>query len=73
MPFAWDAREALDMIDRHQPDAAMLDVRLPPPDGLEVCERLRAAKNPIPILILTARGGVAFARAPARGWCEPHA
>ena len=28
---------------------------MPPPDGLEVCRRLRAADDPLPILLLTAR------------------
>ena len=42
-------------VERDEPDAAVLDVMMPPPDGLEVCRRLRAADNAIPILMLTAR------------------
>jgi len=37
----------------------VLDVMLPGIDGLEVCRRLRAAGNPVPVLFLTARGGEA--------------
>jgi two-component system response regulator MprA len=40
-------------------DAVVLDVLMPGVDGLEVCRRLRAAGDRVPILILTAREGVA--------------
>ena len=53
--FAGDGRETLLSVDRDEPDAAILDVMMPPPDGLEVCRRLRAADNMIPILMLTAK------------------
>ncbi len=35
--------------------AIVLDVIIPPPDGFEVCRRLRAEKVNVPILMLTAR------------------
>ncbi len=38
------------------PDLVILDIMLPGIDGLEVCRRLRADGNNIPILFLTARG-----------------
>src|SRR5580765_7023867 len=53
--FASDGREALIAVERDGPDAAVLDVMMPPPDGLEVCRQLRSADNAIPILMLTAR------------------
>jgi two-component system response regulator MprA len=37
------------------PDAVLLDVMLPGMDGLEICRRLRAAGNDVPVLMLTAR------------------
>ncbi len=37
-------------------DLVILDIMLPGIDGLEVCRRLRAQGNPVPILFLTARG-----------------
>lgn len=40
-------------------DAILLDVMLPDLDGFEVCRRLRAAGRWHPILMLTARDGVA--------------
>lgn len=36
-------------------DLLILDLGLPVMDGLEVCRRLRAAGNSVPVLILTAR------------------
>jgi DNA-binding response OmpR family regulator len=39
-------------------DAVVLDVMLPGRDGLSVLRRLRAAKNAVPVLLVTARGGV---------------
>src|SRR5262245_15943322 len=56
--YARDGREALVAVERDEPDAAVLDVMMPPPDGLEVCRQLRAADNAIPILMLTARRDV---------------
>ncbi len=53
--FARDGRETLAAVENDEPDAAVLDVMMPPPDGLEVCRRLRAADNTLPILMLTAR------------------
>jgi two-component system response regulator MprA len=56
--FARDGRETLAAVVRDRPDAAVIDVMMPPPDGLEVCRQLRSAENEIPILMLTARRDV---------------
>lgn len=40
-------------------DAVVLDAMLPPPDGFEVCRRMRAAGRWAPVLLLTARDAVA--------------
>jgi len=40
------------------PDALILDLGLPDIDGLEVCKRMRAAKDDTPVLMLTARDAV---------------
>jgi two-component system response regulator MprA len=53
--FARDGRETLLAVEHDELDAAVLDVMMPPPDGLEVCRRVRAADNALPILMLTAR------------------
>ena len=39
-------------------DAIVLDVIIPPPDGFEVCRRLRSDRVHVPILMLTARDAV---------------
>ena len=55
---AKDGQEALERVEREQPDLIVLDVMLPGMDGLEVCRILRL--NPrfqqIPIIMLTAKG-----------------
>jgi len=50
-----DGESALDAVVREHPALVVLDVMLPKIDGFEVCRRLRAARNPSAILMLTAR------------------
>ena len=52
---AGDGEAALETVARLRPALIVLDVMLPRLDGLEVCRRLRAQKDPVAILILTAR------------------
>jgi DNA-binding response OmpR family regulator len=56
--IASDGQTAIDLLlKQHEEfDAMILDVMLPGKDGFEVAAELRAAKNFIPILMLTARG-----------------
>src|SRR5262245_5854194 len=56
--FAADGSSTLDAFATTRPDAAVVDVMMPRPDGLEVCRRLRATGNTTPILLLTARRDV---------------
>jgi two-component system response regulator MprA len=56
--LAQDGREALDVLADEPPDAVVLDVLMPAPDGLEVTRRLRAAGDRTPVLLLTARDAV---------------
>ena len=57
--LAGDGGEALSTLeDDEQPDAIILDVLMPGVDGLEVCRRLRASGNAVPVLMLTARDEV---------------
>ncbi|MFZ4718453.1 MAG: response regulator transcription factor [Ilumatobacteraceae bacterium] len=50
-----DGAAALQLVESAQPDVAVLDVMMPNVDGLTVCRVLRAEKNRIPVLMLTAR------------------
>lgn len=53
---ALDGTTALEMIQNHNFDVIILDIMLPDINGIEICRRLRAAKNFVPILLLTALG-----------------
>jgi two-component system response regulator MprA len=56
--LAADGDEALDRVRARSFDLVVLDVMMPGGDGLEVCERLRAHGNEIPVLMLTARDAI---------------
>src|SRR5579862_4665801 len=55
---AADGTSGLSALALSPPDAVILDLGLPDIDGLEVCKRMRAAKDDTPVLILTARDAV---------------
>jgi len=57
--LAADGIRALEQATAVPYDAVVLDLGLPGLDGLEVCRRLRAAGNHVPVLMLTARAAVA--------------
>ena len=50
-----DGAKALDLVKTERPDVVVLDVMMPAVDGLTVCRVLRAEKNRVPVLMLTAR------------------
>ncbi len=47
--------DALRQAEASQPDLIVLDVMMPDLSGFEVCRRLRAAGNEVPVIFLTAR------------------
>ena len=49
-----DGADALTRFDANPPDLVVLDVSLPPPDGFEICRRIRDVSQ-VPILMLTVR------------------
>ena len=51
---AGDAREAQSKMDALEYDLLVLDIMMPGLTGLEFTQKLRAAENPVPILLLTA-------------------
>jgi two-component system, OmpR family, response regulator len=52
---AANGTDALRHAEADRPDLIVLDVMLPDMDGFEVCRRLRAAGNEVPVIFLTAR------------------
>src|SRR3954462_8997878 len=56
--LASDGTEALDALAHTPPDAIVLDVLMPEPNGLEGCRRLRPAGDRTPVLMRTARDAV---------------
>ncbi len=53
---AGDGIEGLRRALEESPDLVILDVMMPKMSGLEVCKQLRAQRDSIPIIMLTARG-----------------
>jgi two-component system response regulator MprA len=56
--MAEDGARGLELVSDQPPDAILLDVGMPGVDGLEVCRRLRARGDRVPVLMLTARDAV---------------
>ena len=56
--LASDGQAALAIIRAEVFSTVLLDVMLPRMSGIEVCQQLRAERNPVPILMLTAMGTV---------------
>jgi len=57
--LAEDGESALERLSGiAEADAVILDVLMPGIDGLEVCRRLRAGQNEVPVLMLTARAEI---------------
>jgi len=55
---ALSGQQGLELAREHGPDLVVLDIMMPSMDGLEVCRRFRA-EGDVPILMLTARDGIA--------------
>jgi two-component system, OmpR family, response regulator MprA len=56
---ASDGGAALVELERSAPDLILLDVTMPGMDGFGVARRVRGKGDPVPILLLTARDGIA--------------
>lgn len=48
-----DGEEAISLVEQHNPDLLLLDIRMPNMNGLEVCKRLREWSS-VPIIIVSA-------------------
>jgi diguanylate cyclase (GGDEF)-like protein len=56
--IANDGEQALELVDRHRPALAVVDLMMPKVDGLELTRRLRAdpMTAALPVIMLTAKG-----------------
>src|SRR5213076_1029331 len=55
---AADGEMGLRRAIEEKPDLVLLDLMMPKLDGYAVCEELRRLSNPVPVLMLTAKGQV---------------
>ncbi len=53
--FRADGKSALEAVEFQKPALVILDIMLPEMDGMEVCRKLRAQNNRVPVVMLTAR------------------
>ncbi|HMJ06026.1 MAG TPA: response regulator transcription factor [Chthoniobacterales bacterium] len=51
-----DGAQAGPLIKQHKPDLVILDIMLPGKSGFDLCREIRAGKNRVPILMLSAKG-----------------
>jgi len=49
---------AIAALDTHQPEAILLDLKLPDMDGMEILRRVRAARRGCAVVIITAYGSI---------------
>lgn len=53
--FAHDGKSGVDAVLKNLSDVVILDIMMPPPNGIEVLKQVRPKSN-VPIIMLTARG-----------------
>ena len=56
--LATDGRQALDMIQEHRYDLAILDIKMPGMTGLDVLDRIRELKSDLLVVIMTAEASM---------------
>lgn len=57
---AGDGREALELIERHHPDIALLDITMPGLNGLEVAARVRESSPRTRVIVLSMHAGETY-------------
>ena len=72
--FAVNAKAALDIAQRLEPEMVFVDIGLPDIDGWELARRLRdaAGKRPLRVVVITGRDGDEERRRSAAAGAEAH-
>ena len=55
---AEDGEACLEAVSKSSPSLLLLDLKMPKKDGMSVLRELRASGNDLPVIVLTAHGGV---------------
>ena len=63
---AGNGRMALSVMQRHQPDVVVTDLKMPQMDGLELLEEIQQIDSSLPVVVMTAYGTVETAVAAMR-------
>lgn len=48
--------QALDIVQKHEPDLVLLDMKIPGMDGIEILKRIKEINRRIKVIIMTAYG-----------------
>lgn len=48
--------QALEIVQKHQPNLVLLDMKIPGMDGIEILKRIKAMNQQIKVIIMTAYG-----------------
>ena len=54
--------DALELVQKKNPDLMICDIRMPKMNGLEMLKKLREEKNPVQVIFLTAYSEFSYAR-----------
>jgi CheY-like chemotaxis protein len=54
--YAKDGQEALDMLEKSQPDLIVTDLQMPELNGLELVQEVRRSYPLVPVILMTAQG-----------------
>ena len=54
--IAFDGQQAIEAVEREQPDVLILDLMMPKMTGFDVLHRIRALANKPRVIVLSARG-----------------
>jgi DNA-binding response OmpR family regulator len=63
---AHNGRDALGMVERHQPDVVLLDIRMPGMTGIDVLQQMRLRWNALPVIMVSGADDLELAKSSLR-------